>query len=200
MPSEPASTEPTFESCCVNPESWEVGGIGKGSVYFTRKHGEVSNMSSTLSGCRGTVEQELHRLSDGGIFIDSSQVDEQALVRLVTQGPMLVPTGERYRAPVPLNEAGAWDYVNLEDYVKMYFDIGSRIGTRKGNTITWRMLGCKDETDAMTPCTCWHDVCVGCHRLRYYVDCVPSPIGVLVARTPRHKNDHCPECRNKKET
>lgn len=192
------SISTSVHTCLVSDDQWEVGGIGRAGIHFKRKEGEESFMSSSLTTSNPNVEQELHRLAQGGVFIDSREVDEAALTHLVISGPMLVHKSEGSQNQIkPRAEAGPFDYIELSDYIASYFEIGARVGYRVGNRINWTRMKSTNQVESIAPCTCWHYVCLGCHRLRYYVDRQYKPSGECVSRMPADPNDHCPECKAK---
>lgn len=203
--------------CLLNHEDrWPFGGIGGAGAYF-KKPGE------SVSGCSTDVRKVLHRLDDGGVFIDSSAIaNSDEFARLVINGPMLglglepnEVDGFRDReaaarmlpgfsgswkhllkAAVELPEFRGFDRVGLHVFVKLYQEVGSRIGVRHGNVMRWTTRDGSELVEDIQPCECWKSVCLGCRRLRYYVDYESAGLFRRV-RPVQQPDDHCPECRAK---
>lgn len=205
--------------CLVHPtDIWDFGSVGKGEVNF-----KSANPQRTLTGNGIDVESELHRLADGGTFIDSRSVPFGLFSDLVIRGPMLgldLPseghrkfTGHETLRMMKPSLEGAYkdianmalnhpkwsslDTVGLDIFIGLHAQIGSRIGRRVGNSIHWKENGLV-TVEPIRPCQCWKDVCVKCQRLRHYVDPDRSSF-FQKARAVSGPDDHCPECRAKME-
>ena len=93
----------------------------------------------------------LGNLVDGGIVIDKRTVPKHDLVTWVIAGPMMkeaLPSGTKdclnfetpRAAPIPAKHGdkfSSMDYIALDLYVKLWTDLGARVGTRQGNIILW---------------------------------------------------------------
>lgn len=203
-----------MNSCLLNPQDrWPVGGIALSGVWF-------QDGGRSLSGHNTDVEANLHRLADGGVFVDKRNVPHGELARLVCEGPMLSTTlapnevdrfsardREAARRMIPGLSGGfealasraldetfrGLDKVGLNVYCKLWLDAGARIGQRDGDIIVWHHRSGAEEVEQIRPCTCWKAVCLGCHKLRYYVDTVPNGM-MSKTREVSGPDDHCPSC------
>lgn len=189
--------------CLSRNDNWTCGGIAQSGVYFSRvqKH-ENGSTSSSCSGYDTNVQDHLHRLADGGVFIDKRKVSDDALSQGTFSGPMLnelLPPNHvsRFMSPLegvpyePGQPLGGLDYVGLGVYSAIWREVGARIGVRVGDVMRW-----EDGTEEpIAPCTCWKGVCLGCQRFRHYVDRAPNTGWLTKAREPSGPDDHCPECK-----
>lgn len=185
--------------CLVHNSTWSYGGIAKAGFYLSKR-------SSSLTGFSAELQPHLHMLADGGTVVDKRKVPEEKLTDGVLRGPLLdegLPpdhvsrfasidssTHDRSKPLRSLDNAG------LHVYVQYWRDLGARIGRREGDQIAWE----DGEREDITPCRCWEDVCLSCHRLRHYVDRDPTaPWPLTRTRKPSGPDDHCPECRKAAE-
>lgn len=164
--------------------------------------GERISMTGTVSGCHGSLESVLHRLDEGGWVIDKRHLDAGVIARIAISGPMgnpRLPPGTMSNrhdefVPVDLAKVGGLTWVAIDvlcDYAEAR---GAKVGRRIGDEIVWR-----DGTrTSVEPCACWKGVCVGCRRLRHYVDRAPGGF-YTTARNPANPADHCPECKARPE-
>ena len=194
-------------------EKWTVGGIAKSGVYFNRltEHG-----SSSSSGYNTYIETDLHKLADGGVFIDKRPVEDDVLIDGVYNGPMLdlrlppqevapfenddnlvsmlpgLGGGYFTLAAMRLSDRKwrGFDKVGLDVHVAYWAERGALIGVRKGDEMHWS----DGRVEPIQPCQCWLHTCRRCNRMRHYVDREPGSF-IAKARTPEGPDDHCPECK-----
>lgn len=199
-------------TCLLRPaDSYPYGGIAASGVYFRAP-------GVSTSGYDTRVENHLHRLADGGVFLDKRPVPDADLVSVVMSGPVLdlnLPpaTVDRFRdrqslahmlpglggsfrdfavAALRNKEWSGLDSISLDLYLALWLGLGAVAGTRKGDSMEWS----DGRVTDIPACTCWHGVCLGCNCLRYYVDPIPGAFPPAT-RQPRHPQDHCPECKRK---
>lgn len=156
-----------------NKTYWRVGGISQAGVHF---HGQAGNTSSDLTTYDTNMARQLHVLADGGTFVDNRNNPDP--VYAVFQCPLLkLDVAADY---IERDPPTSMSYVGLDYYNAWQLKNGARIGVRSGNEIKW-----SDGTiDQIEPCDCWKNVCLGCNRLRHYVD----------NKKPLHPHDNCPSC------
>jgi len=211
-----------MNTCLSSPHDvWPLGGIGRSGVHFTKGAG-------SLSGYKTDVEAQLHRLSNGGIFIDSRAIaDTDAFYDLVINGPMvdteLPPKmvdnfGDRtcLASMLPGLSGGfntfaakalaerEWkglDRVSVDIFVGLHLAVGARVGVREEDEMRWTESDGSEAVEPILACECWKEVCLGCHKFRYYVDRAPSRGSLITrARIPSGPEDHCPSCKDKKKS
>lgn len=170
------------------------GGIGHAGVHFEGRN-------YTVSGGSSCFHTQLHRLAEGAVFVDKSHFTFSDLSKAVWEAPLHSFTVEEgkidrigeglldYREGMPL---GGFDRVSTSLFLAYWQKAGAKIGTRKGDEMHW-----SDGTvTEITRCECWVRVCLGCEKLRYYVDRVPGTF-VSQPRVPEGPGDHCPACKAK---
>jgi hypothetical protein len=89
----------------------------------------------------------LGNLLEGGTVIDKRSCKEEDIVQWVIKGPMLkesLPAGHKDglwgTGPIKCEDpksCSSMDYIALDLYVKLWSDMGARVGTRQGNYIVW---------------------------------------------------------------
>jgi hypothetical protein len=194
----------------ANSGEWDFGGIGLSGVFFEKCRGSTQ---SSLSRCG---KDALHRLRDGGLFLDKRTCDRLVLVEGVCNGPMLSlrlradeaelfdehaclermepALGDGFKTlaqhALANRQWRGFDKVGLNIYLAFWRDRGARIGQRQGNEMHWE----DGVIDPIQPCECWRKICLGCNKLRYYVDRDPDSL-ITQARQPLGPEDHCPKCR-----
>jgi hypothetical protein len=152
--------------CLVSSEVWDVGTYGAmGSIWFR----SFVPVGHNLYSGGHQIEAQLHRLMQGGWFIDARQV------AFTTE------------APDPAD--------NLTNYVRFWVLHGARVGVRVGDEMHWGFPKTTSKVPIL-PCACWKDTCVGCSRPRHFVDRDPTSL-VTRAREPFDPYDDCPECKQK---
>lgn len=197
-----------------NSRQWPLGGIGKSGCFFTAK-------SMSTSGYETDVEGNLHRMASLGIFVDKRLVsDDPRFVGWIMRDPIVdtdLNDGESERCPQPSEMLlagleGAFavmarqratdpkyrglDSWSVAEYVAVWLDRGARVGQRNQDTMTWVQKGKDDTEEKIAPCRCWERVCLGCDKLRYYVDrAVADSYLETKARVPSGPDDHCPACK-----
>jgi hypothetical protein len=151
-----------------------------------RGYGPVS-----MSSYDTRAERFLHRMAEGGIFIDKRPAvrehGEHQVRTWVINDPVMRPGAS--------DEGEGWlGYISPETYAQRWADRGARVSVREGDF----MVGWDGTVTPIEPCRCWEGACFGCNRNRYYVDREPGgACGIVKVRVPTGPEDHCPDCKAK---
>lgn len=155
-------------TCCKHTGSDWSGPWDLGGI--ARSGVYFSKGSTSLTGYDTEPEGRFHELGEGGHFVDKREVESIA--------------SAVFAAPLS-------GFVPIEEYLTFWREQNARIGFRQDNHMVW-----EDGTSTpIEPCKCWKGICMGCDRLRYYVDRLPSELGAVKIRDVENQEDHCPACK-----
>jgi hypothetical protein len=128
-------------------QEWQICGIAEAGVYATTV--PVKWGSSTSIGSVTTyvpmLKAEVGNLIEGGVVVDKRTVKIDNLIHYVVSGPMLdtqLPPGtakdwDKVKPCEDAKNLKSFDYVSLDLYLKLWRELGARIGQRKGDQIIW---------------------------------------------------------------
>ncbi len=172
-------------TCFKDNEEYTIGGICRAGVHFD--YISENGYKSSVTTYDTNVERNLHRMANGGFFIDARNVEDPYGYALYS--PMLEldkPSDWKER-----ENPGGFSYVGLSYFLNNAAKYGAKIGMRVNDKMHWN----DGEITHIAPCECWKDVCLGCHKLRSYVDIVSTGGYFTNTRIPTNPHDHCPSCK-----
>lgn len=123
-------------------------GIAAAGVYGTAPNEWSKDSAVRITFYDTKLTPYFGDMAEGAVVIDKRPcIDHPDFYKMVIAGPMLresLPAGHKKgfddKEPVPcenVNDCKGFDYIALDLYVRLWEDMGAKVGYRRGNKIVW---------------------------------------------------------------